>query len=60
MGRMLAWRVVAGVETAYLALIAVMLLRRVPSEDEMVKQAFGPRWDVWAEKVPYKLVPFVY
>jgi protein-S-isoprenylcysteine O-methyltransferase Ste14 len=33
---------------------------RTRIEDSMLRERFGKDWDVWAKRVPYKLVPFVY
>ncbi|KAF8873504.1 hypothetical protein CPB85DRAFT_1348136 [Mucidula mucida] len=29
-------------------------------EDRVLKEQFGADWNVWAEKTPYKMVPYVY
>ena len=38
-------------------LVFVMILRRVPAEDAMLKREFGKEWDRWAKEVPYRLFP---
>ncbi|KAF8176309.1 hypothetical protein BJ912DRAFT_930763 [Pholiota molesta] len=40
--------------------ILVMYYRRLIVEDEMLKKEFGKKWDEWAKKVPYRLVPGIY
>jgi len=32
---------------------------RLHAEDEILKANFGPKWEEYAKKVPYKLVPFL-
>jgi protein-S-isoprenylcysteine O-methyltransferase Ste14 len=33
---------------------------RASEEDEGLKQEFGREWEMWAEKVPYKLFPGIF
>ncbi|KAF9478554.1 hypothetical protein BDN70DRAFT_933264 [Pholiota conissans] len=40
-------------------LISIEILRP-RMEDEMLKKEFGKKWDEWASRVPYRLVPGVY
>ena len=40
--------------------IAVSLCRRVPLEDELLKESFKQEWEHWAGRVPYALIPLVY
>jgi protein-S-isoprenylcysteine O-methyltransferase Ste14 len=40
--------------------ILAMYYRRPIVEDEMLKKEFGKKWDEWAKKVPYRLVPGIY
>ncbi|EEB97331.1 hypothetical protein MPER_03373 [Moniliophthora perniciosa FA553] len=40
-----------------LGIISLML--RVEPEDELMKKQFGEEWQVWARRVPYKLIPAV-
>jgi protein-S-isoprenylcysteine O-methyltransferase Ste14 len=42
------------------SLAVVMLFKRMAAEDKMLQQRFGPKWDRWAQDVPYKLVPWMY
>jgi protein-S-isoprenylcysteine O-methyltransferase Ste14 len=39
----------------YLAVVS-----RVVGEDNMLKNQFGPKWDEWAKRVPYRLVPLIF
>ena len=55
-----SWRAAACVHTLYCAAITAMLLSRAPKEDAVMKKEFGAKWEAWAEKTPYKLVPFIY
>lgn len=34
--------------------------RRLSTEDDELKKKFGSAWDVYAERVPYRLVPGLY
>ncbi|KAF8996834.1 hypothetical protein BDQ17DRAFT_1364011 [Cyathus striatus] len=36
------------------------ILNRVVVEDEMLKKEFGTDWESWRERVPYRLVPWIY
>ena len=33
---------------------------RMWKEDEALHRLAGKKWEAWAEKVPYKLVPLIY
>lgn len=50
---LLLWMSIAG------AVVASLILR-VPSEDDILQMTFGEEWDIWAQNVPYKLVPGIY
>jgi len=44
-------------------LVTIMIfgiLRRMSKEDRALHQLAGEKWEDWAKKVPYKLVPFIY
>ncbi|KAJ8516042.1 hypothetical protein ONZ45_g6590 [Pleurotus djamor] len=43
-----------------MVLITSALVKRTWTEDALMKQNFGPEWDAWAERVPYRLIPGVY
>ncbi|KAF8905421.1 hypothetical protein CPB85DRAFT_1224685 [Mucidula mucida] len=55
---------VGKVLVAYWVLVAsaviVSLILRIPSEDKMLRSAFGVEWDRWCRRVPYCLVPGIY
>ncbi|TFY57156.1 hypothetical protein EVG20_g8652 [Dentipellis fragilis] len=36
------------------------MVRRTSSEDRMLKREFGKEWDMWARRVPYKMIPGVF
>ncbi|KAI0636972.1 hypothetical protein C8Q77DRAFT_1071217 [Trametes polyzona] len=55
-----AGRVGAGVVFGYLAFVTVVLLRRIPKEDEVLSKEFGEEWQAWTKRTPYRLLPFVY
>ncbi|KAH9474736.1 putative 7-dehydrocholesterol reductase [Psilocybe cubensis] len=37
-----------------------LTLSRMSKEDEALRRKFGKKWDTWANKVPYRLIPGVY
>ena len=41
-------------------LCLVIIPRRVPAEDAMLKKEFGKDWDEWAEAAPYRLFPGIF
>ena len=44
-----------------IAFIAVSgIFGRMSKEDEALHRLAGKKWEDWAEKVPYKLVPLIY
>ncbi|KAK7453330.1 hypothetical protein VKT23_012009 [Stygiomarasmius scandens] len=40
--------------------VMILLLLRIPREDELMKKRFKEDWVKWSRKVPWKLVPGVY
>lgn len=36
------------------------LVKRTAVEDAMMKKEFGKEWDNWAEKVRYRMIPYVF
>lgn len=42
------------------ATITTGLMKRMPKEDEAMHQLAGKKWDDWARRVPYKLIPWIY
>ena len=45
---------------AYLAWVGSLLYARVNTEDAALREEFGEKWEEWAKRTPYKLVPWVY
>ncbi|KAH9930450.1 ICMT-domain-containing protein [Epithele typhae] len=41
-------------------LVTPGLMARMDREDEKMRETFGDRWDAWAERVPYSVIPFIY
>lgn len=39
---------------------ALVAISRSPVEDEMLQRALGEKWEIWAKKVKYRLLPGVY
>ena len=37
----------------------ILILRRIPVEDAMLKKHFGKDWNEWAKATPYRLIPGV-
>lgn len=46
--------------TFTMALVRIALVPRMNKEDKMLKDAFGKEWEEWAQRVPYRLIPWVY
>ena len=44
----------------YMAWVCIQLLRRMQIEDDALHEEFGAKWEEWAKRTPYKLVPGVY
>ncbi|EPQ50895.1 hypothetical protein GLOTRDRAFT_118243 [Gloeophyllum trabeum ATCC 11539] len=40
--------------------MVIAFARRPRIEDETLKQQFGEQWDRWAERVPYRIIPYIY
>ncbi|KAI0073075.1 hypothetical protein K474DRAFT_1667011 [Panus rudis PR-1116 ss-1] len=55
-----AGQVLAAVRTAAGLWVAGMVLSRVPREDRVLKNEFKEEWEVWAQRTPYKLIPWIY
>jgi len=54
-GRTVAFGVMAGASG-----VTASVCRRVPLEEELLKNRFKEEWEVWARRVPYALIPWVY
>lgn len=50
----------AGAYLLLVTMVTVGLLRRMSTEDETLKKEFGREWEDYADRVPCKLVPWVY
>jgi protein-S-isoprenylcysteine O-methyltransferase Ste14 len=58
---MAAWaRWFAGMNFALQFVVAAAMVARTKTEDAMLKRTFGKRWDEWAGKTPWRLLPGVY
>ena len=55
----LGWLILAPV-IAIISLVVLIVLRRIPAEDEILRKAFGKEWDEWARKVPNRIIPGIY
>ena len=55
----LPWLLIAPVMFAVFFISFVMIPRRMPVEDAILKKEFGKDWDEWAKAVPYRLIPGV-
>ncbi|KAL9712284.1 hypothetical protein Ac2012v2_005362 [Leucoagaricus gongylophorus] len=53
-------KTITGITCAFIAVTILGILRRMSKEDEALHQLAGEKWEYWAEKVPYKLVPLIY
>ncbi|KDQ51220.1 hypothetical protein JAAARDRAFT_535255 [Jaapia argillacea MUCL 33604] len=42
------------------AMYCALLFYRTIKEDEVLQEVFEQEWDEWAERVPYRLLPYVY
>jgi len=51
---------IMGVASTLVVIIIFGLFRRISQEDEALHQLAGKKWEDWAQRVPYKLVPFIY
>ena len=40
--------------------VPTLLMRRVETEDEVLRNEFGDEWEKYAEKTPYRLIPYLY
>jgi protein-S-isoprenylcysteine O-methyltransferase Ste14 len=52
MGKILVYGI-----TAILTIPVVMIKGRWEKEDEMLKKEFGKKWNDWAKRVPYAVLP---
>ena len=40
--------------------VVLSTILRAPAEDALLRKQFGPQWDAWAAKVPYRIIPGVF
>ncbi|TFY51046.1 hypothetical protein EVJ58_g10767 [Rhodofomes roseus] len=59
-----AWSLPTGFETPityfYVAYFAVLLIHRQMRDDENCEKKYGKDWHRYCEKVPYRIIPYVY
>lgn len=44
----------------FVSVATVVITSRLVVEDQLLRERFKEQWDAWAQKVPYRLVPFLY
>jgi 7-dehydrocholesterol reductase len=63
-GLALAWTVPAGftniVPYGYVAFLTVLLFDRAGRDDRRCRAKYGADWDRYCERVPYRIIPYVY
>jgi protein-S-isoprenylcysteine O-methyltransferase Ste14 len=42
------------------AYVLLSIVLRAPTEDALLRKQFGARWDEWAARVPYRIIPGVF
>ncbi|THH27610.1 hypothetical protein EUX98_g6571 [Antrodiella citrinella] len=52
-------KVLGTVWVSTIAFVLYSLVSRVPKEDRVLQKEFGKKWEEWAKRTPYKLVPGV-
>nr|VWO94183.1 C-24(28) sterol reductase [Ganoderma boninense] len=55
-----AGRAVGCAVSVYMTLLTLTLFARARQEDVMMRKEFGAQWEEWAERTPWRVVPFVY
>ena len=55
-----AWGTLGTGWAIFYVVVAVLLLLRVPKEDQVMRNQFKGQWDEWAKRTPYRVIPFVY
>lgn len=53
-------RAAAGTYVVLTTAILGGLISRMALEDAALRKVFGAEWDAYAERVPYRLVPWIY
>ncbi|KAJ1979388.1 hypothetical protein H4R34_002840 [Dimargaris verticillata] len=44
----------------YLVYMTILLVNRIDRDSERCSHKYGPYWDQYCQRVPYKLIPFIY
>ena len=60
LGSTLVGKAAAGAVLIHSLSVTPSLLMRIGHEDSLLRKEFGARWDEWAKRTPYRLIPFVY
>ena len=60
MGSTILGRVIAFGTVAHWVMTVSGMLRRLLREDQLLHEEFGEEWERWAERTPYRLVPYVW
>lgn len=42
------------------SMVVAALLMRMSEEDKLLKKSFGKKWEEWAQRVPYCIIPGIY
>ena len=45
---------------AYVAFLVVLLVHRTFRDDEKCRAKYGKGWDEYCQRVPYKMIPYVF
>ncbi|KAI0683261.1 hypothetical protein BC835DRAFT_1396159 [Cytidiella melzeri] len=53
-------RVLYGIWLTYTAYIPFMMIQRTYAEDQVLREEFPEEWRAWAQKTPYKMIPYVF
>ena len=63
-GLALAWTLPAGVSRAvpfaYVVFLTVLLVDRAGRDDRRCRAKYGADWDRYCERVPFKIIPYLY
>lgn len=54
------WGVVGVSWVTFYSVAALLLLLRVPKEDEVLGDHFKGQWGEWAKRTPYRVIPFLF
>lgn len=53
-------KIVAATFVAHWMIVFPLSLGRVKIEDEVLSKEFGDEWQAWAQRTPYKMIPYVF